>query len=99
MNWASQLVKTISGLDLSANYAYLYLTFIVLTIGFVVWVYYFAVFKKGVWELTNISWLSLKETVTYTLLTISTIVVFSTLLFGYDFLLDKLVNIIVQNAK
>jgi preprotein translocase SecE subunit len=99
MNWASQLVKTISGLELSPNYAYMYIAFVVMTIAFIVWVYYFAVFKKGAKELSNITWLSLKETLSYTTLTIFTIVTFSTLLFGYDFLLDKIVNIIVQNAK
>jgi len=99
MNWATDLVKTISGLELSANYAYVYLLFIVITISFIVWAYYFAVYKKGVKELTNITWLSLKDTITYTLLTIFTIVLFGAILFGYDFILDKLVNTIIQNAK
>jgi preprotein translocase SecE subunit len=99
MNWASQLANTIAGLELSPNYAYLFIAFVVFVIGFIVWVYYFAVFKKGVTELQKITWLSLKDTVSYTLLTVFSIVVFGGILFGYDFLLDKLVNIIVQNAK
>lgn len=99
MNWATDLVKIISGLELSPNYAYLYLLFVIVTIGFVIWAYYFAVFKNGVQELTNITWLSLKDTVKYTLITIFSIIVFGMILFGYDFILDKLVNTIIQYAN
>ena len=99
MNWATELVKTIANIELSPNYAYLFLAFVLFAIGFVVWAFYFAVFKKAITELGNISWLSFRETINYTTLTVACIVVFSTLLFGYDFLLDKLVNIIIQNAK
>lgn len=99
MNWATDLVKAISGLELSPNYAYLYLLFLVITISFFVWVYYFAVYKNGVRELSNITWLSFRDTVKYTLVTIFTIFVFGMILFGYDFILDKLVNTIIQYAN
>lgn len=98
MNWASDLVKLISGLELSPNYAIIYLLFVLTVIGFIVWGYYYAVFRKGARELKNITWFSLKDTAKYTLLTVATIVIVGGLMFSYDFLLDKLVNIIIQNA-
>lgn len=99
MNWAQELVKTISGLELSPNYAYLYLFFILTVISFVVWTYYYAVFKKGITELGKVTWLPFKSTVTYTLLAVSVIIIFGAILFGYDYLLDQLLNIIVSNAR
>lgn len=99
MNWATELVRIISGLELSPNYAYIFLAFILFTIGFVLWAFYYAIFKGAIKELTNISWLSFKDTVTYTTISIVVIVIFSTLLFLYDFILDQLVNIIIQYAN
>lgn len=95
MNWAQELVKTISGLDLSPNYSYLYLTFVATVIGFIVWAYYYAVFKKGINELGRVTWFPFRSVVTYTVLTVIIIVVFGAILFGYDFLLDQLINIII----
>jgi preprotein translocase SecE subunit len=99
MNWATELVKTISGLDLTPNYAYLYLVFIAVTIGFIAWTLYYALLKGAVKELDYVEWLSLKDTVKYTVITLMAIVLFSSLLFGYDFLLDQLVSTIVQYAN
>ena len=99
MNWASDLVKTISGLELSPNYAIVYLLFVLMVIGFIVWCYYYAVFKKGASELKKITWFPMKDTAKYTILTVVTIIVVGGILFSYDFLLDKLVNIIIQNAR
>ena len=99
MNWATELVKTISGLELSPNYSYVFLSFVIFTIGFILWAFYFAVYRKGLQELGNVSWLSLKDTVTYTVLTVVVIIIFSSLLFGYDLLLDKLITIIIEYAN
>lgn len=99
MNWATELVKTISGLELSPNYSYVFLSFVIFTIGFIVWAFYFAIYRKGLQELSNVSWLSLKDTVTYTVLTVVVIIIFSSLLFVYDFFLDKLITIIIEYAN
>ncbi len=99
MNWATELVKTISGLELTPNYAYLYLGFITVTIGFAAWMVYYALFKGAVKELDYVEWLSLKDTVKYTVITVIAIVIFSSILFGYDFLLDQLVSTIIQYAN
>jgi preprotein translocase SecE subunit len=99
MNWAQELVKTISGLELSPNLSYVYIAFILVTIGFIVWAYYFAVFQKGIRELGKITWFPFKSTVSYTILTVFVIVIFGAILFGYDFILDQLLNIIVSNAR
>ena len=98
MNWAQELVKTISGLELSPNLSYLYLTFVASVIGFIVWAYYYAVFRKGISELGKVSWFPFKSVASYTIMTIVIIVVFGAILFGFDYLLDQLLNIIVTNA-
>jgi preprotein translocase SecE subunit len=99
MNWAQELVKLISGLELSAELSYIYLVFISVVVGFLIWAYYYAVFGGALKELGKITWFSLKSTAVYTVLTVFTIVIVGALLFGYDYLLDQLVNIIITNAN
>jgi preprotein translocase SecE subunit len=99
MGFASQIVNSLFGKDLSGGYALLFLSFLLFCIGFVVWAIYYATVKKGVAELSAISWLSLKDTLNYTGLTVMSIIVASGILFVYDFVLDKILNVIVKNAK
>lgn len=99
MNFASKIVSDVFAKQLSGGYAWLFLAFVAFCIGFVIWAIYYATVKKGITELTNITWLSFKDVVKYTLLTVGTIIVFSGILFVYDLVLDKLLNLILKNAK
>jgi preprotein translocase SecE subunit len=99
MEQVSSLVNTLFGKSLTGGYALLFLTFVLLCLAFVIWAIYFATVKKAAVELQNITWLSLKDTLKYTGVTLVSIVIFSSILFVYDFGLDKLVNVIIENAK
>lgn len=99
MNWAQQLVQTISGLELSPNYSYIYLGLVCVVIGFIVWAYYYIIFRKAINELTKINWLPFKSVINYTLLTVTVIVFMGSILFSFDFILDQLINIIIGNAS
>lgn len=99
MEFASRIVNTLFNKQLSGGYALTFLLFVIFCIGFLIWAIYFAIVKKGASELQNITWLSAKDTLSYTSITIISIVIFSTILFVYDFGLDKIVNIIIENAK
>jgi preprotein translocase SecE subunit len=99
MDTLSKFISNVFGRELSGGYAILFLTFVLACIGFVIWMIYYAVAKKGISELSNISWLSLKDTFKYTMITVVTITVFSAVLFFFDFGVDKIVNIIIENAK
>jgi preprotein translocase SecE subunit len=99
MGFASEIVKSLFGKELSAGYALLFLSFVIFCVSFVIWAIYYATVKKGVSELSSITWLSLKDTLKYTGITVMSIVIASGVLFVYDFVLDKILNVIVKNAK
>lgn len=96
MNWLVDIIKNLFGITLSPNYALVFTAFVLFVIGFIVWVYYFAVYKGAVSELKNITWPTIGLTMRYTVITILVIVLMGTLLFGYDYILDKLVSIIIK---
>jgi preprotein translocase SecE subunit len=99
MNFASKIVSIAFGLDLSSGYATIFLLFVVFCVAFLVWMIYYATAKKALVELSNVSWLSFKDTFKYTGVTVLAITLFSTVLFIYDLGLDKIVNVILNNAK
>jgi preprotein translocase SecE subunit len=99
MGFASEIVKNMFGKELSGGYALLLLSFVLFCIGFVVWAIYYATVKKGVAELSSITWLSFKDTLKYAGITVMSIVIASGILFVYDFVLDKILNLIIKNAK
>jgi preprotein translocase subunit SecE len=99
MGFASEVVKSLFGKELSGGYALLFLSFVLICVSFIVWCIYYATVKKGVSELSSISWLSFKDTLKYTGIAVMAIVVTSGVLFAYDFVLDKILNVIVKNAK
>ena len=99
MDSLSKFISDVFGRELSGGYAVLFIVFVLTCIGFLIWMIYYAIAKKGIDELSNISWLSLKDTFKYTMITVVTITVFSAVLFSFDFGIDKIVNIIIENAK
>ncbi len=99
MGFASEVVKSLFGKELSGGYALLFLSFVIFCVGFVVWCIYYATVKKGVSELTSITWLSFRDTLKYTVIAVMAIIISSGILFAYDFVLDKILNVIVKNAK
>ena len=99
MNFASKLVENVFGLTLSPSYALIFLSFVLFCIGFIIWAIYYATVKKAAAELSNVTWLSLKDTLKYTSITVLTIMVFSLILFFFDTGVDKLINSIIQNGN
>lgn len=99
MDFVSNLVKTLFDKELSPTYAFILLAYYLAIIIFVIWAIYYATVKKAAAELPNITWLSLKDTIKYTSITLFSIVIFSSILFVYDFGLDQLVNLVIENAK
>ena len=99
MDFLSKIILEIFGKNVSGGYSILFLIFIISCIAFLIWAIYFATTKKALLELTSISWLSLTDTAKYTTITVISIIVFSAIFFVYDFGIDKVVNVIIQNAK
>jgi preprotein translocase SecE subunit len=96
MNWAVDFAKNVFGLTLSPNYALVFLGFVLFVISFIVGCYYYIVFKGAVSELKNITWPTIGLTLKYTGITIITIIMASSLMFGYDYILDQAVSIIIK---
>lgn len=99
MNWAVDLTKLILGKELSADYAVIFLLFVIFCISFYLWSIYFAIRKNALNELKSITWYSFKDTLLTTLVVVISILVSSLILFAYDFGLDQLVNLIFNYAK
>jgi len=99
MAFASKLVSDLFNKDLSNGYAVLFLVFILICILSVLGGIYYATRKKAIHELGDVTWLSFKDTVKYSAITIISLILCSSILFVYDFSLDKVVNLIIQNAK
>lgn len=99
MEFLSKIIQNIFGLSLSGKLAVIFAVFVLICVASVIWGLYYAFGKRAVNELSNISWLSLKDTVKYSTVTIVALVVSSGVLFAYDFLLDKVVKVIINNAK
>jgi preprotein translocase SecE subunit len=99
MDVASRIISELFNKELHGGYAVLFLVFVGICIMAIIAGLYYAIGKRAVNELGNVTWLSLKDTIKYSAITIITITVFSTILFAYDFGLDKVVKLIIENAQ
>ncbi len=99
MELATKFIHNVFNKDLSGGYAVTFILFLLFCLGFIIWAIYYATVKRAVVELGRVSWLSLSDTLKYTGITVFSIVVFSGILFAYDFGLDKILNVIIKNAK
>lgn len=77
-------------------YLVLFLLFVVGVVVFVAWAVYYAFTRKAVDELDKITWSTRRNTIINSSFVLLTVVGIALLLFGYDFVLDKIVNTIIN---
>lgn len=99
MDRVSDLIQQLFGLELYGEILVLFLIFLAICIGFAVWAIYYAIGKRAIDELGKISWAGYKKTLLDSTFILVTIVLVCFILFGYDFGLDKIVDVIIQNAE
>lgn len=99
MNPAIELTKIILGKELPNDYSLIFLSFVLFCIIFFVWSLYFVIYKGGIEELKKIEWLSFRDTFITSINIVLFIVISSLILFGFDFVLNELVNLILTYGK
>jgi preprotein translocase SecE subunit len=99
MDRISDLIQQLFGLELEGELLIIFLIFLAICVTFLAWGIYYAIGKRAIDELGKISWASRKKTLVDSTFILVTIVIVCFILFGYDFGLDKIVDVIIENAE
>lgn len=77
-------------------YLGLFIFFVLINVGFLIWAVYYAFVRKAVDELDMITWPTISQTIYDSIFTIVFVIIVCLLMFGMDFGLDQVINAIIN---